>query len=258
MNSVGDAFSAPFQDPGWFGKIVVQGLITLIPIIGAISTYGWMMITIDNFRSGRRELAPAWFHLGRGFPVFVVYLVYIVILEIPNILFSIIGSSTNSSALGALGGLISFVLGLLFLFIGPAVIASTYRGGIGGGLNFGAVWQMATANAANSVIAGLMLLVASIIAYLGLILCLIGILFTVPYAFAIIAGVVAWYDQVALGVGGMTPATYPATGGYQPPPGSAPPPAPGYQAPPAPGYQPPPAPPPSEPPPPAPPPPPPA
>jgi hypothetical protein len=250
MNSVGDALGAPFQDPGWLGKVLVQGLILLIPILGGIALYGWMMMTIDNYKSGRRELAPAGFHLGRGLPLFVVGLVYAVICYIPVIIFAILAGSTNSSGLAAIGNLLTLVLLLGLLFLAPSIITATYRGGIGAGLNFAAVLQMATANPTNSLLAALMLLVAGIIADLGLILCIIGVIFTEALAAAVIAGVVVWFDQVSSG-GGMTPAL---AGGYPQPgypaPGSepAPPPAP-YQAPPPPPYQAPPPPPPQAPPP---------
>jgi hypothetical protein len=250
MNSLGDAIGAPFQDPGWLSKILVQGLILLIPIIGAIALYGWLMITIDNYKSGRRELAPAGFHLGRGFPLFVVALVYAFICYIPFLIFAIIGAAANSNGLAAIGNLLTLVLGLGLLFLAPSIITATYRGGIGGGLNFGAVWQMATVNPTNSVLAALMFLVAAVIADLGLILCFIGVIFTEVLATAIVAGVVVWFEQVS-GAGGMTPAL---AGGYPPagypPPSSEPPPPPApYQAPPpAPSQPPAPAPPPAPPP----------
>ena len=33
MNSVGDAFGWAFKDPAWLGKIAVQGLILIIPVV---------------------------------------------------------------------------------------------------------------------------------------------------------------------------------------------------------------------------------
>ena len=45
MTSVGDSFAWPFQDPGWFGKMVVQGLIFIIPIVGWIAMVGWFVMT---------------------------------------------------------------------------------------------------------------------------------------------------------------------------------------------------------------------
>jgi len=40
VTSVADSFAWPFQDPGWFGKIVLQGLIAIIPIVGWIALAG--------------------------------------------------------------------------------------------------------------------------------------------------------------------------------------------------------------------------
>src|SRR3979411_1700042 len=103
MSSVGDAFAWPFQDPGWFGKMVLQGLIAIIPIIGWISMAGWLMINIDNFRAGKRELAPAGFHLSRGAGLFFVFLIYGLVLAIPGTVLGILGGSTHSAGLSALG-----------------------------------------------------------------------------------------------------------------------------------------------------------
>src|SRR5436309_7883158 len=107
MTSAGDGFSWPFQDPQWASKILVQGLITIIPIVGWIATAGWLVMTIDNYRAGRRELPPAGFHLERGIALFIVYLVYGIVFGAPGGIIQGAGNSNNSAALAALGALIS-------------------------------------------------------------------------------------------------------------------------------------------------------
>ncbi|MFI5282438.1 MAG: hypothetical protein ACHQ0J_04840 [Candidatus Dormibacterales bacterium] len=72
MSGVGDGFAWPFEDPDWLGKLVVQGLIAVIPILGWIALFGWMMLLIDNYRAGRHVLPAAGFHLARGAPIFLV------------------------------------------------------------------------------------------------------------------------------------------------------------------------------------------
>jgi uncharacterized protein DUF4013 len=211
MNSAGDSFSWPLQDPNWAGKLLVQGLINLIPIVGWIATFGWAMMLIDNYRAGRKELPPAGFHLARGIALFVVYLVWAIVFGLPGTVLQSAGTNNDSAALSSLGGLVSFLLSLLLAFLAPAIIMYTYRGGFGGGFDIGNIWSTATANVTNSVIAGLLIWVASLIASFGLILCCVGIIFTAPYAVAIIAGVVTWYSGVS-GSGGtaMTPSAPPA------------------------------------------------
>ncbi|HEV2141305.1 MAG TPA: DUF4013 domain-containing protein [Candidatus Dormibacteraeota bacterium] len=219
MTSVGDSFGWPFQDPGWFGKIVVQGLIFIIPIIGWIALAGWLVMLIDNYRAGRRELPPAGFHLEKGIALFVVVFVYDIVLSIPG---DILNAGSKNGASG-LGSFVSLVLSLLFAFIAPALYLKVYRGGFAGGFDVGGVWQMATRSTNNSVIAGLVIFVAGIIAVAGIILCFVGLIFTIPYGAAIVAGAVVWFEGVTEG---------PAPMAMQPP--MAPPPPPAPQPPPPP------------------------
>ena len=215
MTGVGDSFSWPFQDPAWFSKTVVQGLIFIIPIVGWIALAGWLVLTIDNYRAGRRELPPAGFHLERGIPLFVVLFVYGLVVGIPASLLYTVGGSGHNAGVSALAGLINLALSLLYAFIAPSLILHTYRGGFNGGFDVSAVWQTATANTSNTVVAGLLVYVARIIGFAGFLLCCVGALFTIPYSVAITAGIVTWYETTLGSPGPMAQSA--------PPPPPAPP-----------------------------------
>jgi hypothetical protein len=208
VNSVGDAFSYQFQDPGWVGKILVQGLILIIPIVGLIATAGWLLMTFDNLRAGRRELAPAGFHLSRGLGLFGVWFLYSLVLSLPgDIVGGISAMATFSSAanpnhpfdistINAPGSFLSLVGELVLDFLLPSIIVMTYHYGFSGGMDVPRVWRLATTNPTNSIIAGLLIFVAGIVGALGIIACCIGVFFTGAYSATVIVGIAAWFERV--------------------------------------------------------------
>lgn len=200
MNSVGDAFAYPFRGPNWLGTIVLQGLILIIPIIGQIALLGWMIATIDNLRAGRQEMAPAGFYLERGIALFGVELIYGIALFVIPVVLQVVGSlMLRESAAGALvltlAILLELVASLLLAFLVPVLVLRTSQFGFGGGMDVGAVWAQATANVGQTVVAALLIWVASIIASIGFIACFVGFFFTSAYAYAVMAGVVSWYER---------------------------------------------------------------
>jgi Protein of unknown function (DUF4013) len=245
MQNVGNSFSLPFKSQNWASTFVLMGLIFLIPIVGWINLLGWMLALVDNYRAGRTDLPPAGFrYIGRGGTLFLVFLVYgIVIAAIlvgPFIL--ILGSAIASSGSNSgdfhsnfsgstafSGGLFTYI-GLIQVFslaiylFYPAVIVATERGGFGGGLNIVQVFRLASKRWKNTIIAGLLIYVAGFLGGLGFYACCVGILFSLPYGYAVMAGVVRYYEAEFEG-----PVAGPAT--MPPPP---PPPAPTPRAPAAP------------------------
>lgn len=220
MTSLGDSFGWAFRDPAWPGKMLVQGLIAIIPIVGWIAMTGWLMMAFENARAGRNELPPAGFHLERGFPIFIAFLVYGIVLSIPAIILYAIGGATAAanngnnaaaaagSGLFSLAGLIGFVAGLFLRFLIPSLIVNTYHGGLAGAFDVEKVWRGATLNVTNSVLAGLIILVASFIGGIGFICC-IGFIFTIPYENTINAGAAAWFEKQQAAP--AAPPTAPAT-----------------------------------------------
>lgn len=210
MDRVTDAFSWPARDPEWLAKLLVIGLILLIPIVGAVNGLGWMLATLDRLRAGEEKLAPANLrYIGRGFPLFVVNLFYGLVIAlvagaiyVPAVI--VASNQSHSSAnpaqisLAIALSLLAFsvaTLGSLALnFVTPSIVLATNRGGIVGGLSAGAVLAHARANIANTLIAGLMLIAASFIGSLGLVACGIGVLFTTAYALAMQAWVVRSFE----------------------------------------------------------------
>jgi Protein of unknown function (DUF4013) len=197
MTSAGDGFAWPFRDPDWPAKMLVQGLIALIPIIGWISLAGWLLMTVDGYRGGRRELPQPGFHLERGAPLFLVYLVYALVFSIPGAILQGSGHTQANPGIETLGNLLDALLGLALVFLAPAIIVHTYRSGFNGGFDITGIWQTATANSSTTVVAAVVIFAAGVISVFGFACCCVGAIFTIPYGAAITAGAIAWYDRTA-------------------------------------------------------------
>jgi hypothetical protein len=220
VERVTDAFAWPARDPEWPVKILVTGLILLIPIAGAINGLGWMLATLDRLRAGEERLAPAHLgYIGRGARLFAVQLVYslavalaALVIYLPAVLIAV-GQGRGSGSTGLI--VVSLLLNLLafgvttigslaLTFATPAIVLATDRGGIAGGLGAREVLRRSRANPTNTLIGSLMLIAAGLISSLGLIACFVGVLFTTAYALAVQAWV---YRSFELGsYAGIEPA----------------------------------------------------
>jgi hypothetical protein len=230
MENVGNAFSLPFRSPSWFGTFALMGLIGIIPIVGQMALLGWTLTLLDNYRRGVVDLPPAGFqYIGRGVNLFLVLLVYgiilVLIIGVP-LVFLFAGSmlavnsggtaSSYSSAMAGSGfsvyiGTIQLVALVLYLFY-PAVIVATERGGIAAGLNPAQVVKVASVKWSNTLVAGLLIYVGFFLAQLGIIACCIGIIFTLPYGYAVLAGVVRYYEASLEGPTAVPPPQPPPPG----------------------------------------------
>jgi len=213
VNSVGDAFGFAFRDPKWFEKILIQGLILIIPIVGLVALAGWMLMTFDNIRAGRQELAPAGFHLGRGIGLFGAWFLYFFVLSLPGDVLSGVGSGMNAnhalsgSSLSALGSLVGLAGEALLYFLLPSVIVMTYHRGFSGGMDVDGVWRLATGNVNSSVMAGLIMFVAGIIGFVGIVACCVGAFFTGAYAAIVVVAAASWFERQQALPAGAPPAT---------------------------------------------------
>jgi Protein of unknown function (DUF4013) len=201
VNSVGDAFGFVFRDPKWVEKILIQGLILIVPIVGLIATAGWMLMTLDNIRAGRQEIAPAGFHLSRGIGLFGAWFIYSFVLSLPGDVLSGLGSATSANhnysgpSVSALGSLLGLAAQLLLYFLLPSIIVMTDRRGFSGGMDVDGVWRLATSNMNNSVMAGLIMFVAGIISVVGIVACCVGVFFTGAYAAIVMTGAASWFER---------------------------------------------------------------
>ena len=212
--SLGDSFAWAMRDPEWFTKIVLMGLISLIPIVGWLQLVGWMLTALDNLRRGLQQLPPADFRYAtRGLNVFLASLIWGLVVGV--LLYGSMGLAmvgmfaltpeSSSDAASATFPLLMFPLmfglmsffGLLFTVavgFAPLVILYTDRTGLGGAFNLAGFVHAIRTSPKETAATGALTLVSYLISGLGTYLCYVGILFTIPYSLALLAGVLRWYE----------------------------------------------------------------
>ena len=210
MDRITEAFVWPVRDPEWIVKLLIIGLISLIPIVGWINGIGWMLSSLDRLRAGDERLAAANLsYLARGVRVFVVELVYALVISaigavfyIPGVLIAVRqGHDSGNPGLIGLAVLLNLAafgavtLGsLAYTFALPAFVLATDAGGIAAGLRISDVVRRCRTNPINTLIAGLMLIAASFISSLGVIACGVGVIFTAAYALAMQAWIIRSFE----------------------------------------------------------------
>jgi hypothetical protein len=195
---IGKAFSYVFDDPEWIKKILIGGIVGIIPIVN-FALFGYFIQIARNVAVGSERPLPEWGNFGEffvtGFKFAVISLVYV----IPGILFyciagSILGiggaSAAESDAAGAalgIGALCIMGIYMLLLLVGSffsmtALMKFTETNDFGSALAFGNIISYTRANLGQVLMLWLMYIVASIVGSLGSVIC-IGILFTLPYGY---------------------------------------------------------------------------
>lgn len=177
----------------WQSRVLVTGLIALIPIVGSINTLGWTLAATDMVRQRWNELPPAGFHyLERGVAPFVVSFVYglVVLFALAAMLvggLALIFSEHGVPALGVVLIVLSVVLmvawWLVSLLLFAAILIGSDRVGLGRALNPAVLVRLLRQNRDASVHAALIYGVGGLA--LGLVGVAIG--FIIPFGGVVIS-----------------------------------------------------------------------
>ena len=122
----GKAFTYQFEAEDWWKKLLLTGLIALIPVVGMLYVIGWMMEVAGRFAKaseGESVLLPDvdfGGFLGAGFKGVIVSLVYalpsvIVMLPLAVIMPVSINTMDDPTVVVALAGICCGGLGILFV-----------------------------------------------------------------------------------------------------------------------------------------------
>ena len=199
----GFAFTFQFKDDEWIKKFAIAALFTLIPFIGPLFLAGWGLEITRRVIVQDPEPLPEWNDFGnyivKGLQLIIIGFVY----ALPVILVQACTQGAyaagtenfyNDDAFVAISIVIQTCMGCLTffysIFLGlflPAAIGHfAAEGEFGAAFRFGEIFRILKTGPAAYVVVLLASFVMPFIALLGLMFCLIGALFTFPYAMTVI------------------------------------------------------------------------
>jgi hypothetical protein len=207
---LGLSFTYIFQDEEWVKKVLIAALAFFIIFIGWIPLLGWVIEIARRIIRQDPVPLPDWTDLGSLFTLgFKGWIIIILAGLLPAILaipFAVLGAiANNSDTLMMIYSIcyscFSLIYGIVIALGLPAsfgILADTDQ--LGDALNPSKIISLVRAAPAAYVMALVGGLVATIIGYLGIILCGIGIMATMAYAAAVTGHLYGQAHKQASGV----------------------------------------------------------
>ncbi len=195
---IGKSLSFMFDDEKGVRKLLIGGLINLVPIVN-LATWGYTIRTLKNVADGSSQPLPDWDDLGgdllKGLLLMVAGLIYalpLLVLFVPVVglvVLSGISSGSGSDVANALGAFLGLgtaglwclaaPYGLLVAVWLPAATANyAASGDFAAFFRFGEIWRLVQRNLGDYIIALLIAFVAGQVAsWVGSIVLLVGAAF---------------------------------------------------------------------------------
>jgi len=208
--NIGKSFSYIFDDPRWLNKILIGTLVLiissllstiLIGILGYFIIMGYALEVLRNVRRGDRYPLPEWKdRWGEWLVLGVKLTVALLVWALPAILIGLflivpaamMDSNDTMATIGALAfaclGCLIFLWALVVLLVSPRIyirVAETEQ--ISSGFQFGDILRFTREHIGDVIIVTIMYFVASLVVGLigtviGTLLCVIGLVVTLPAA----------------------------------------------------------------------------
>ncbi len=192
---VGLAFTFPFQDEEWVTKLILASVILLIPVLGVIVVLGWSLAISRGVIKGEAQPLAGWADfadlLTIGFKAFIISLVYALPIIIISIPFGLIAAMFEDAegwiAFASICfSCFSILYGLVLAFIYPAAMGElAATDDMGAALNPTRIMELVRKAPNAYVLTFLATIGVSFLAGFGVLLCIVGVLFTMAYAYAV-------------------------------------------------------------------------
>jgi hypothetical protein len=213
---IGQALSYLTADPRWMSKVLVIGLVSLVPILGYVVLLGWMREVFERVKAGQKELPDLDFgnQLSKGLaplvalvsPMLIIMMVSFILqlLVIPfGIVAGALGDTDAAAVVNILGGLLG--MGVMFvwffmMFVLVLVMPELLRRGMRGEMMPILSPRASIVAIKNNALGFVMVLlggfVFNLISQLGVFLCFVGMFLTMPLAIVGMSHLLAQWDRL--------------------------------------------------------------
>jgi hypothetical protein len=177
-----------FAQPRVWSKIIIGGLLFLVPVIGWLFVYGYGIRTMRSVIAGDEQL-PEWTDFGGLLVTGLLGFVAGIIYSVPGLVLA---------RFGATGAVLAILANILAGFVLPAALLRfAKKDDFGAFFDFGEIFAFIRDNFGNYVIVLLLAIVTQIIASFGVILLVIGVVFTVFWGLLVVFHLLGSLQRVA-------------------------------------------------------------
>ncbi len=189
------SFSFVFDDQDWIKKVIIGGILMLVPIIGTFVVLGYALAVARNVTKGKEQALPEWSDFGQmlidGFFAWLISIVYTLPIFILMCVSMFPTMILNNDALSSMAICCLAIFSIIYsfamaLFFWPAAIMRyAATGDMMSAFQFGEILALTRANFMVFLMALLVGIVASFVGGLGAIACGVGALFTTFYSYCV-------------------------------------------------------------------------
>ncbi len=172
----GKGFTILFEDKEWVGKTLIGGIFILLSIIliGIPFVLGYILEFVKNVIERKSPVLPEWDNMGEKFTKGLVFLVILIIF---SLIFGVVIGIL--CLIPCLGWIAAVLVGILFYFVYPFIVCEyAVTNNFSSVFNFERIFNFIGKQVVNLIVAIILALVIGIIGGFGIILLIIGVIFT--------------------------------------------------------------------------------